>query len=474
MCKQICLILLVLSVSVEPKLLMVSTVFGPGAEVPFVFFKEKEWNSIGKGQLSPAGLRSQYALGLDFSKTYQDLLKDDLVPGQLDYAYHQSTVNIQSASAFVTGGFRSFPNKIVPFPNDDQRLFSQAGHTFDLSEINYQTPLPNGYIPVELEGKNNPNQVRIMPSSCKKGIDIQQMAAVDMKKNIEGAKFEEKIANTINRVLKKYAYKSDSKMYEAQDLKSCVLLASFGMSDYFNSPDSTFELSDQDMIELRNCYSANMASNFMDKEWSKTMVSPFLLTLKDNLEKRSRGDNKFKLNYYSLRQEVLYNLALAGGVTNSNCIFEDFYQQRDSPNCWKPVGQSLSMTWELHQIDTEDNKFFVRTLFNGSPINFCHLEKEHDEFFDCSLSEFSKKIDSLTRKDYEDWCKQGEITPSKPTSVKSKFWQFFTFIMTLLIFILGGIGFFGLREIDKMRKGSSESNLPERPTLDYRASASSL
>lgn len=472
MCKWLCLLILLFAGSVEPKLLMVSTVFGPGSEVPYVVIKQKEWNSIGKGQVSPAGLRSQYLLGLDFSKKYQELLKDELTPSLVDYAYHQTTVNVQSAHAFVTGSFRSFPGKTLQFPNDDDRLFSQAGHTFDLSEITYNTPLPFGYIPVELEGKNDPEQIRILPSACKTGLEIQKMAYIDLKKNIEGANFTEKLGQTIQKVLTKYDYKKESKMYEANDVRTCVILASYAISDYFNTPDSNFELDDQDMIELRNCYSANMAGSYMDKDLVRTMVSPLLLTIKDAFENRVKGNNSFKLNYYSLRQEVLFNIAQVAGVVNNSCIFEDFYQQKNSKNCWKPVGQSLSFTWELHEMDSDPGIYFVRTKLNDSPINFCQITTGADADFDCGLSEFINKLEELTRKDFAKWCNPSDEKEGGSKKVKSRFWQFFTFIMLFLILILGGIGYFGLKEIVKQR--SPSHNLPDRPSLDFKESTASL
>ena len=465
-----CTLILLLDL-LRAELLMITTIMAPGSEVPYYLFKNKDWTKVGKGQLSPAGLRSQFLLGQDFSKRYQEFLVPELNTTNFDSAYHQDTVSVQSAYAFATGTFKIVRKKVLPFPDYDERLFSQAGHTFDLSEFTYDTPLPHGYIPVELEGTNDPDRVRITSNKCPKTSDVVKMANIDMQKNIEGAKFTDSLKKTIQSALTKYGFDKESPIFKSSDLRSCSQIGYFAMMDYLNSADEGFELDENDLTELRNCYSAYVASRFTDKDYASVMVSPFLQTLKQTFASRVKGETLARLNVFSVKIEVLYTLALAAGVAKSGCIFEDFYLQRNSPDCWKPTQQSASLTWELHRSDDSPDQYFVRTLMDGKPINFCRLDDAGSNIFDCRHEVFEHQIDTHIKRDFQDWCNPSDKQDQAAKNPKSRFWQFFSFFMLFLVTILGAIGYFGLAEIEKQR---SVALLPDRPTEDMRASTATI
>ena len=219
------------------------------------------------------------------------------------------------------------------------------------------------------------------------------------------------------------------------------------------------------MIELKNCMAAYWATHYVDSEFAKVASSPFLIHLRDTLNHSTQDKTKVKFSYFSLRPEVIYQIAQSIGITNSTCIMSDLLQKKNTEGCFKPVDQSMNLIWELHQDDSDSSKWFVRTMLNRDPVDFCQVFKSPN--FDCSIQAFVKRINKISNPEYDAWCNPKQN--AKPDT-HSKFWMIFTFMIMFLNIAIFGISYFGFNAVGSRR--TSTVFLPDRDnTISFNENA---
>ena len=143
----------------------------------------------------------------------------------------------------------------------------------------------------------------------------------------------------------------------------------------------------------------------------------------------------------------------------------DLLQKKNTEGCFKPVDQSMNLIWELHQDDSDSSKWFVRTMLNRDPVDFCQVFKSPN--FDCSIQAFVKRINKISNPEYDAWCNPKQN--AKPDT-HSKFWMIFTFMIMFLNIAIFGISYFGFNAVGSRR--TSTVFLPDRDnTISFNENA---
>jgi hypothetical protein len=135
-----------------------------GARAPVsdvINYIHRDWiQNTGKGELTGVGMRQHYYLGKNTATKYAELLK-----GMTEYEeyYVRSTdVNrtMMSAQSHIVGlrGDAAFTKDSLIWEKDNSKVLPPVAIkdlNFDLKDIDFETPLPNGLIPFPVHVPNN-------------------------------------------------------------------------------------------------------------------------------------------------------------------------------------------------------------------------------------------------------------------------------------------------------------------------------
>ena len=366
---------------------------------------QMDWfRGLNKGDITPVGLRQHYLLGREMAAFYPSIFNGSLKFDEfyVRSSYTQRTLN--SATAHLLGLWNHFEAAELPFPNKDRRTLPPIGSSQPADSVNFSTPLPHGLSPspIHSETVDEDDSLFLLSSQqCPKGTEDSKKVRLQFAEELNNlTNFERSVTDAIS----KYQFKSKAYL---NTYEKCVELGDFALQDARNNPSPKLGPSDDLFRLISRCYETSIIVKYSQPRILKVAPAIFIEDLLGKLtsKKRETGD-KMKYYLYTAHDSTLGPLLALMGLLDVNCFLSDLRESKLS-QCLNFPDTAANIVFELIR---DSGKYYVRTRYNFSPVDFCS-NKNGNEEFRCDFEDFEARWLSLIDRDWKVYCQ----TPAKKT-----------------------------------------------------------
>ena len=396
------------------------------------------------GELLPAGYRQLYLAGRNTMLKYKSLL--DKPFNQSEY-YIRSTRKqrtMQTAYSALTGVESiTFSRKSVPKmkPNEEGTL-PPFKLSFDPKEVvGYDTPLPYGLEPPILHTLDLDDDPLLRPYNFQECKTYYKWATKKVSKPAKKKFIKEKRVQKFRKQLVDYlnnrytssatnsALKATTKAPfkqlnpESLSYKDLSDLGDLAISDnslHADKPKDHMMFNQSKLFrKLKYINTLNHYSKFIDDHIVRTLVSPFLIELRqkimlkmNSISSRNDPNYDFNLKYglYATHDTIMTPILKSFKLIKEYCVVQKGTSLRHQ-NCLAKPPFAGNLVWELIQKGDPDRPdFYIRSTYLGKYYDLCDLQERKgikvDEFYSCSYDEFNQFIGGMTHVNWRESCKQ--------------------------------------------------------------------
>lgn len=406
-----------------------------------------------ENELTYVGLRQHYNLGKYISQKYGQLFDHLFANDELFARTTGQNNTLQSANAHLMGIFDQFQSRSIAFPADSQQETPYwVYHNFNLSSIEFTTPLPQKYNPYPVWSPTYNTEDYFLGAGTNFCSDIFSLMVTSSRL------FDLSLVDSVylKTILKKVFTKfelSQEKIFDNENslLQNSYELAKFFIADYYNSDKSylqpkTSEYDKNLLIDLKKVYSLASYRKFNNIAYLHTTITPWLTQIQKTVQKKvdlyrkgdldifqnktgrdlSKDDREFSLKYQLFigDEGIITAFLIASGYIDKFCLENEFSNDSygdnlnfEGKNCRLVDLDTSTLVFELIDLNfnpngnfslvknlekTNQDKLIMRVFYNGQYINFCNSETANT--YDCPLQDFYDKIYDITVSDFTYSC----------------------------------------------------------------------
>ena len=192
------------------------------------------------------------------------------------------------------------------------------------------------------------------------------------------------------------------------------------------------------------CKIANSLHSFIfypDEATTLLSLAPFYRMIIKQLEKRINpkllkpGKNIDVYDLFSVNQAVLLAHLDLLGKTSLKCIIKRLETGVDDKKCENAPAVASNLIFELSRRKTDKERFFLRMIYNGAPVDFCDTGDKKSGY-ECEFKEFKRAVEGTFKGIEEDDDCQVEKSFSKKWLTMRTLKQAGLFLMTFITLML--------------------------------------
>lgn len=400
----VCLVLflasfrVVSSQAIQEKVNMIVEITRHGARAPiFKPFDDSWMGNLQMGDLTAVGHRQHFLLGKEVASRYPSIFTGKLKAEEFYVRSSGIQRTVNSATSHVMGLWNHFDQTNLPFSNGDNRIEPPA-ITHDTKDIDFQTPLPYGYLVTPIHSET-PEEDHLLRPLTKDSCPLKFNDAIKFRSDMnDKLKDNKALIDVVTEAMRRFGTAWDGK----DPYKTCVSLGDFMNQDHFNNPSPKIPKSEVLFQKIYRCYEYDLSGLHQNLEYTKNIFAPLLLEVVEKLKDKSeKGSNSpVKYHYYSAHDSNLVAILALFGTYDPKCIREELEAVSIAKNCGTFPEVASNMIFELV---SEKDVDFVRTKFNFETIDICGL-KNQDKDFRCPISQFAETIRSKVNPDWQTYC----------------------------------------------------------------------
>lgn len=405
----------------ETEVVLLVEVFRHGARTPTTsLFKEKYEEKLGKGFLTPNGMRQHYILGKQIRANYEKLFQPTK---EFDYnkieMFSSSSKRARlSAISHLLGLFKLEDGWRITGNNKKVQIPPFEPLTVGLEEESFS--LQSGYMPQLINIETDPSKEQLfmqhISQSCPKAQTIRKTYPEK-----EYSKKKTTIFKEVESMLKKNNFDPFKITGNSEwSLKTLSKLSDnfYGHYYYFGEhyKDEERSVSQElfDRIRLVTSWKRAIYNSYqnMNKVMTTRLAEKIIESMKNKINALNTGQNDESKVYvgFSGHDTNLYPLILNLGLSNIECITEELKTGISQENCEKNPEVASNLLFELSQ-ELNSNNFYVKIIYNGKSIDYCPRRLVKNG---CSFDQFERFMkERFIYEDFNNFCELEQSNNNK-------------------------------------------------------------
>eukprot|EP01016_Furgasonia_blochmanni_P037016 TRINITY_DN4309_c0_g6_i1.p1 TRINITY_DN4309_c0_g6~~TRINITY_DN4309_c0_g6_i1.p1 ORF type:complete len:273 (-),score=33.70 TRINITY_DN4309_c0_g6_i1:252-1070(-) len=199
---------------------------------------------------------------------------------------------------------------------------------------------------------------------------------------------------------------------------------------YFKGEEVPFDFQSQLWKNMTFLHDYHMMYTYYRNETNKQiMVNQMFRRMLQYFSGHQNGTERRRFVVWSGHDLTIMGVLASFNLFTHKCIENRFFN-RSNETCLTFPGYASNIVWELHK---EGERLFVKTLYNGKPIDVCGGKSDTDGT--CDYAEFAKVLESkLFKGDWKTYCTHRTQAQIK----KDKSYFAWVIILLMLDFCLCG------------------------------------
>ena len=387
----------------------------PGVKTPATPIKSAEFiNRYGIDTLMPNGERQHYTLGAQIREDYEDLFQKYTLPQDYDIYSASPSYCQASARAHLAGLFPKHKHDSLNTNANDTTLPPWIGIE-DIDEP-FVTSLPFGAKPFAMKMESEELDLIFLPwlyKACPKA--AREEATQKTRHNIV---LQNEIKGFGQKLLKQgFSPKAFFKK-EIWTARQLSIVNDFVFSKYYFDNTLLKKLKPKDYSKLKLISGVHkVLSNFPTESFQRLYTHRIAELILEAFSLGPKEGEKYTL--FSGFDKNIMAFMIGFGLFDHECLLDRFRKNsEETDTCRDPPQYASNFLFEMSQ-RVDNKRHYVRVLYNGAPIKFCHGGKKNLTAEYCPIDDFIEQfMDKMMLDNFSKFCGSQDVSADDTVQLK--------------------------------------------------------